>query len=328
MRHNFILFCILSFSLSLAGGCVQKRNQLAYTRPSELKFKFISSFGSTGSGPGEFLHPEGLSISQSGDIYVADTGNNRIQVFDSRGNFIRQKGDFGWEPATFNRPTALWAKRGFKIYVADSYNRRLQVFDIDLNFIGEITDTGYIKGVAVSEHGDIYISENNEVMKLSQFGEIISSFGSGRLFNPAGIALGREGKLFVCDRGNNRIALFNSFGDFIGSFGSEVLMVPEDVDIGKLGEIIVADTGNHRIAAFNERGEVLSFVGDKGKGPGSFLRPSGVAFGPGGSLFILDTGNNRIQKFEVLFSNETRRDTFPFSFGFYSFRDCFSDPGT
>ncbi|MFL6455223.1 MAG: 6-bladed beta-propeller, partial [Nitrososphaeraceae archaeon] len=120
---------------------------------------FIRKWGTGGSGPGQFLHPEGITVDTSGNnnnntVYVADSGNNRIQVFSDNGTFIRKWGSFcqigsnytssqlcsdpdGSQGSLklgdgqFSHPTSIALDTG-QIFVADNLNDRIQVFSSNL----------------------------------------------------------------------------------------------------------------------------------------------------------------------------------------------------
>ena len=106
---------------------------------------FVDVFGSSGAGEGEFRSPRGLAFDSTDDLlYVADSGNDRIQVFEMDSNncsradkiidgvcFIEEFGSKGTGNGKFNRPIGITLdSRGEKLYVADSGNDRIQVFDL------------------------------------------------------------------------------------------------------------------------------------------------------------------------------------------------------
>jgi hypothetical protein len=89
---------------------------------------FLLKFGSWGTGNGQFDGPYGVAVDSTGNIYVADTGNDRIQVFDSSGAFLFEVGTYGTGNGQFDRPNGIAVDSTGKIYVADSGNNRIQVF--------------------------------------------------------------------------------------------------------------------------------------------------------------------------------------------------------
>jgi DNA-binding beta-propeller fold protein YncE len=96
----------------------------------------IRTIGSSGTASGQFLGPSGLSISEkSGNIYVTDFLNNRIQVLNSQGEPILVFGELGSEPGQFNSPVAIEVDDQENIYVGDALNNRVQVFDKNGNYL-------------------------------------------------------------------------------------------------------------------------------------------------------------------------------------------------
>ncbi len=91
--------------------------------------ELIKTIGSSGTGPGQFLGPAGLNISQkTGNIFVTDQYNNRIQVFDPQGNFLYTFGSEGQGDGQFENPIGIELDENDNIYVADAVNSRVQVF--------------------------------------------------------------------------------------------------------------------------------------------------------------------------------------------------------
>ena len=76
-----------------------------------------------------------MAVDSSDNVYVADTSNNRIQKFDSKGNFLSMWGDFGTGDGQFRFPVAVAVGDSDNVYVADSSNYRIQKFDSDGTFI-------------------------------------------------------------------------------------------------------------------------------------------------------------------------------------------------
>ena len=79
--------------------------------------------------------PEGISVNSSGDIYVADTGNNRIIKLNIKGELLKSEGGLGWGENQFDSPVDVWAKSNLDLLVADRNNRRIVRYDKNLNYI-------------------------------------------------------------------------------------------------------------------------------------------------------------------------------------------------
>ncbi len=91
----------------------------------ERGYEFVAAWGGKGAGPGEFHDPTGIAVT-GGEVFVADARNNRIQAFDSDGNFKRQFGKPGDGLGELGRPMNLTVVED-ELYVAEYWNDRIQV---------------------------------------------------------------------------------------------------------------------------------------------------------------------------------------------------------
>ncbi|MFM6057406.1 MAG: 6-bladed beta-propeller, partial [Microcystis aeruginosa] len=89
---------------------------------------FQSTFGSFGTGNGQFNSPYGIAVGSGGNIYVTDTFNDRVQVFNPSGVFQSTFGSFGTGNGEFSSPYGIAVGSRGNIYVADTANNRVQVF--------------------------------------------------------------------------------------------------------------------------------------------------------------------------------------------------------
>ena len=89
---------------------------------------FVLQWGSRGAGAGQFSGPHGIEVDDDGDVYVVDTGNNRIQKFTSDGVFLMKWGTFGTGPGQFDHPHGIGIGPKGNLYVAETGNNRVQKF--------------------------------------------------------------------------------------------------------------------------------------------------------------------------------------------------------
>ncbi len=185
-------------------------------------YKFLLKWGSEGSWNGQFRAPHGVTVDSSGNIYVADTYNHRIQKFDSGGNFITKWGSYGSGDSQFVYPSAVAADQSGNIYVADANNNRIQKFDSIGNFITKWGSEGVgdaqfslPQGAAVDLSGNIYVADanNNRIQKFDSIGNFITKWGSwgqenGQFKAPQGAAVDSSGNLYIAEYGNHRIQKF------------------------------------------------------------------------------------------------------------------------
>jgi sugar lactone lactonase YvrE len=290
---------------------------------------FVSKWGTSGGGDGQFNTPDGISVASDGSIYVSDTINNRIQKFTSAGVYISKWGTNGdsLDGYALNHPAGVAVAPDGSVYVADTHHRdygRILKFTSEGVLVTKWGTNGWgdggfrlPHGVAVASDGSVYVSEwNQRFQKFTSAGVYISKSGgsgqgNGKFQEPYGIAVASDGSVYVADRDSNRIQKFTydtsqpwSAGVFLtkwGTYGASdgQFSQPYGIAVASDGSVYVADTGNHRIQKFTSEGVFVSKWGTEGTGDGQFSYPRGVAVASDGSVYVADTGNHRIQKFTV-----------------------------
>jgi len=290
---------------------------------SAENYSFITKWGTNGSADGQFYYPNGVTVDSYGNVYVADTNNNRIQKFSSTGSFLTMWGSEGSNEGQFDWPESITVDSHGNVYVADTYNNRIQKFTPNGTFLAkwgtDVPGDGHLTepyGVAVDSSGNVYVADthNHQIQKFSSSGTFLTKWGSfgtenGQFNNPAGIAVDSSGNVYVDDWGNNRTQKFNLTGSFLTKWGSYgfsdgEFFGPWGVVIDSLGNVYIADTSNNRIQKFNSDGTFLTKMGSWGSLNGQFTCPSGVAVDSSGSfVYVADTGNHRIQKFALSLEN-------------------------
>jgi DNA-binding beta-propeller fold protein YncE len=174
------------------------------------------------------------------------------------------------------------------------------------------------RGVAVAADGSLYVadSRNHRIQHLSVDGKVLQVWGTfadvlkgqapGGTFNePWGIAVGKDGSVYVSDTWNHRVQKFTADGKFVkmwGYFGQaekpEAFWGPRGVAVDAKGRVYVVDTGNKRVVVFTADGDPVTSFGTAGFDPGQFDEQVGIAFDGQGLLYITDTWNQRVQVFQ------------------------------
>lgn len=236
--------------------------------------KPIFQFGRIGSGPGEFKSPLGLTIDSKGRIYVADSGNHRVQIFDPNGTLLKvlklREDKFGF-PAD---PTDLVInEKDGKILIVDNDNHRILVYSVDGKFVKEIGEVG---------------------------------FENGQFRYPYSIALDTEGFYYVVDVLNTRVQVFNpdyTFARNIGEWGIEKgqFFRPQAIAIDKKGRVFVTESYQKIgvIQAFSKDGTFLAIIGDKAKKKLSFSVPTDICFDNRGRVYICEMYDSRISVYQI-----------------------------
>jgi plastocyanin/sugar lactone lactonase YvrE len=277
--------------------------------PPQSLFKF----GSSGSGDGQFGPggPYGIALDSSGNIYVADNDNNRIQKFDSSGNFILKFGSSGSGDGQFTNPKGVVVDKNNNLYVTDSGNDRIQKFDSSGNFILKFSTFYYPMEITVDNSNNILVVDyfGNSVQKFDSSGNFILKFGSsgsgnGQLNNPSDVKTDASNNIFVVDAHNYRIQKFDSSGNFILKFGSSgsgdgQFLGNIGLALDSNGNIFVADNGRQNVQKFDSSGNFILKFGSSGSGDGQFHAPYGLAIDSLNRIFVSENFNHRIQVFTV-----------------------------
>ena len=228
----------------------------------------IRSWGSQGSGPGEFSHPSGIAVANE-YVFVVDNKLDTVQKFDSFGNFVMQWGGFGNGNGEFRSPNGIAISDDEFIYVVDTGNSRIQKFTFDGEYV-------------------------------LQFGQ--NGKRDGNFITPIDIAVDEAGKLFVTDPGNSRINVYDENGKFLRALDSSIggfRIGPSGIIFDKSNNFYIADQKNSRIIQLNEFGFPSSIFGMFGSDKGQFQLPMDVTVDNDGFLYVTDTLSHKIQKFST-----------------------------
>ncbi len=180
------------------------------------------SYGETGLGGAgaSFFGPRDVAVGADGRIYVADTGNKRIQVFDEEGNFLFDFGGGGSAPGQLNEPVGLAFDAEGMLWVADSWNLRVQRFDAAGHFVQmwpvatwDVQNPFDKPFLATDEAGTLYVTDlsHRRVLAFREDGGLLwtlgPDYGGGAFTSVGGVAV-RDGKLYVSDPDAGQIVVF------------------------------------------------------------------------------------------------------------------------
>src|SRR3974390_2058751 len=158
------------------GLAIDRENRLLYVSDIDLdqvlvydadSLKLLRKIGTTGKNhalttPGDFARPSGLAVDQDGNLYVADTLNNRIEIFDADGKFLNAFGKAGDGPGYFARPKGVAIDTDGHIWVADGVQDRVQVFNKEfqllISFGGHGLLPGQFQGIV-----NVFADKNNRI---------------------------------------------------------------------------------------------------------------------------------------------------------------------
>ena len=264
-----------------------------------------------GSNNSEFTGPTVIKF-YNDKLYVCDSANHRIQIFDTSLNFISKFGSEGYRiDGKFIGPydLAINPSNG-RIHVVSYSSHDVNVFDSSYNYLFRITGFSYPRAIALDSAGNIYTSEGYVIKKFSSsgtyIGMILAGYGSadGQLLNATTLVFDASDNLWICDSGTgtNRVQKFSSSGTYISKFGTNgtgngQFQSPYGLVFDSSGNIFVGDHLNHRIQKFDSNGTYISQFGSNGTGTGQFDRPNGIALDSTGNIFVVENYNHRVQKF-------------------------------
>ena len=259
------------------GVAVNKRGEVIVVEDGEHCVSIFSptgeklqSFGSEGSGHGQFNSPRGVAVDDGGNILVVDKDNSRIQKFTSDGKFITAIGRKGNHPLEFEYPMGIAIHPlNKKVFVTDNSNHRIQILNSDLTFSRSFGSPG---------------SDN------------------GQFWFPWDVTCDSTGNVYVAESGNERIQVFTAEGKFLRKFGkygkgNGELNWTSSICIDSDNVVYVTECDNHRVSVFTSQGEFLTSFGTKGSGPGQFDSPRGITVDKNGVVYVSDSDNNRLQLF-------------------------------
>jgi hypothetical protein len=225
-------------------------------------------------------------------VYIADTGNQRLQKFSQEGEFITEIGGFGWSKEQFDGPVDLSARNGLDVFVADHFNARIERYDKDLHYLASLGSSeewpenlqfGFPMGVDISSQGELIVleGENHRVLKLDVLGNPQRSFGdfdagSGRLMQPQRLLVSPAGRIFVTDLEPARIVEYDIHGNFLAESGANLFTHPAGLAESDDHTLFVADPGLRQIIILENLRVIHRIDGKQGIGY-RFVEPVDVA---------------------------------------------------
>lgn len=289
--------------------------------PTILAVIYIKTIGRIGQGAGEFLGPMGMVLNSYQQLYVADTGNNRVQVIDMDGVFIAEFGSFGWRDGEFDYPTDLAISLD-TLYVADTGNHRVQYCNlVNRIFYPIVTTTEDYQfdapeGIGIGRNGEVFVVDtlNHRWIQFSKSLtpiNVMGSFGSNReqFWNPTDIVVNPDSTVYVVDTGNHRIVSYDFSGNPTHTWGEEgselgQFREPKRLALDVWNYLYITDSGNRRVQIFTQEGLAVIEFTEK-----TLLNPCGIAVSQNGQVFVSDTEAGDIKVFKVIFKKDSASDS-------------------
>jgi hypothetical protein len=263
--------------------------------------QFVRKWGTYGSGDGQMIWPRGIALDGSGNVYVVDWGNDRIQKFSTAGVFER-----------------TWPSGKAVDVAVDAAGN---VYAIINNWVEKYTPTGtyitgwtvypgaiaYYQGIAV-RGSSVYVMGYSEVRSFDLNGNPQSTFGTygtgdGEFDGVTDIAWDSGGNFYIVDLGNHRIQKFNAAGAFLTKWGVEgssygEFQNPASIAVDASDNVYVTDTNDDRIQVFDTAGNFITTWGRGGSLDGRFNGPMDIDIDAAGEIYVTDMSNWRVQVFK------------------------------
>ena len=277
--------------------------------------------GRLGGGRGQFSSPAGVAVDHQGNVYVADSGNNRIQKFDQDGNFLGAFGTAGGGQGQFNEPWGVAVDGEGNIYVADTWNHRIQKFDSNFRFLkawgGAFLEVGKRqpgplelfgpRSIAIDADGNLWVTDTGDkrILKFDPDGNPLAQYGGagsgpGQFNEPVGIAIAPSGEILVADTWNLRIQRFSPNFDYLGempvqSWGSHGVTDKPYLAVLDDGRIVASDPANGAVLVFDSAGQQVAAWRAPVSGA-EVSRPVGVAVSGTGDVWIADGSTGQVRR--------------------------------
>jgi sugar lactone lactonase YvrE len=280
------------------------------------------------SETGALKGPTGIGADSAGDIWIADTGVNRIEEESAKAAVLKNISEYDGTK-TWHAPNGV-ALSGTNIWVADSGNNKVEEISTTTGALEFATPAGELsdpKDVVVSPDGNVYIADTgaNKIVVLSSNGSLLGSVGSaghgvGQFESPIGLAVGANLDLYVADSGNKRIVKMTSGGSYITAFsgvatGFKTFVQPEGVFVDAAGDIWVTDRLDNTVTELSTTGVPALQLRKSGTSPGELNGPVGIEVSPSGVISVADTTNNRLDQFQIPIAPTFTTDSPPLRVG-------------
>lgn len=297
---------------------------LASSASAFPKYAYTSSFGSEGSGPGQFKKPEGMTSDSAGNVYVADYSNNRIEKFNSKGEFLKEFGK-----PKLNRPMDVAIDSKGNFWVTQETDTESVHKVVKLNSNGEYLSTfgpfGEGNGqfwrperIDIDSKDNIWISDTGgAVARLQEFnseGKYLRQINEttvGKSFYPGSLAIDSKDNVWAVDWSSRDLFEFNPEGKYIGQLDTGLFnLASNGLEIDALGRIWVS-AGNeisNYLLVFNAGGEMLGQVGELEPG-GVLFQPEDIVFDPSGNPWVRNYTNSKVMKWLPLPDATTKAAT-------------------
>jgi len=270
--------------------------------------------------PFQLMRTYGVGVDSKGLIYAGDQGVGAVFIFDAEKKDHVELIGHGRQ-ANFGRIVGLALDDDDRLFVADAQLHHVLEFNVqhrqEAAFGGEVLVRP--GGVAIDrENRFLYVADTGndvvDVFDADSF-KLLRQIGKpsrkheqtdpGTFSLPEGVAVDKDGNVYVTDTFNDRVEIFDADGEFISTFGKNGdgpadLERPKGIAVDCDGHIWVVDAAQNRVKVFNQQGRLLIYFGGQGYYPGQFMGPWGIAIDQSNRVIVSETFPGRVQVFRYV----------------------------
>lgn len=277
----------------------------------------VESVWSLTGDPNPLNNADGIAVDSQSNLYVMDSGNTRVQKFDSDGHFITMWGGKGKNDGQFDcSPFCMLAVDGQgNSYITDNNNSRIQKFDSNGKFLMKWGSFGSADGqfnvpfgIAVDRQGNVYVGDvgNARIQKFDSNGNFLMKWGTsgyedGQFSKDlADIAVDSQGNVYVTDRSNG-IYKFDKNGQYLTTLTAcgdqNAVVSATGVALDLHDNVYFYDLSYNRMCKYDSKGQFQNSWDGSGSTEGAFTSVGGIAVDQQGNIYVAELFDGRVRKF-------------------------------
>ncbi len=296
--QKYWLWMVMITILALIGLFVALR---LFVEPGPIAFKTAKPMSViVGSTDCQLAGPNSVAVGLRGELFIVDSGNHRVVVFDEDGRYSFAFGGPGSGRAELADPVSISISPNGKVYIADQGKQALQVFNSEGEYLYTLDQVASKKirptSVKTDQANNVYIYD-----ALSSSLIVLNSEGKPAAVQPEKIGEGAIAMEYDPDRqrifalDSDERTVFELKDEKVRKFTGARLINPTGLAyLRSRKTVLISDANANKVVVYSDSGAYLGEFGGSGDGMADFKNPAGMAVDERGKLYVADKGNNRI----------------------------------